>query len=605
MANIMSKLKLSNRPTRDGFDLSRKIAFTAKVGELLPVACVEVLPDDVFDGRKQHFTRTPPVSTAAYTRIREYYDWFFVPTNLLWNRFNTFVTQMRDNSQHATGIISNTLMPDKHPWFSTQQVHQYLNAMYTAGHKNMFMLNRAKLSAKLLSYLGYGDFSSIDVNATSYRQNATLNPFPLLAYQKIYADYFRNSQWESSYAPSWNVDYLNGGSVNSLQIPIAQLSANANYIENMFDMRYSNWSKDLFTGLQPNSQYGEASMIGNTSTVDVSLNFASPTDFESELRVKSRSGETLTNGESVLIGTPSTTFGSNILKTSNSQLNQFLSAQQVASLRTALGLSTLNTSGSLDTSFSILALRQAEALQKWKEITQSQQQDYKNQIEAHWGVSMSDAYSERCKYIDGHVNNLDISEVLNTNITGENAADIAGKGVGVGDGSFKFKAPCHGYLMCIYHAVPLLDYSSSGIDRMCLKSTSIDYAIPEFDRTGMVSVPLVELSNNQDVIANSELLGYAPRYYDYKQARDQVKGGFKDFYSHWVAPVSDEYIMNYLNSLQNYGEIDYKWFKVNPAVLNPIFVKAVDDTYESDQLLVNCHFDLKAVRSLDRNGLPY
>ena len=108
MANIMSMVKLQNKPSRNAFDLSRKVAYSAKVAELLPVECIECLPGDKFKVRKQHFTRTLPVNTAAYTRIREYYDWFFVPTNLLWNKFNTFVTQMSDNNLKAQSIDSSS-----------------------------------------------------------------------------------------------------------------------------------------------------------------------------------------------------------------------------------------------------------------------------------------------------------------------------------------------------------------------------------------------------------------------------------------------------------------------------------------------------------------
>ena len=65
---------------------------------------------------------------------------------------------------------------------------------------------------------------------------------------------------------------------------------------------------------------------------------------------------------------------------------------------------------------------------------------------------MSDAYSERCRYIDGSVSNLDISEVVNQNITSDNAADIAGKGVGVGNGAINFSTdvawPPYLYLSC-------------------------------------------------------------------------------------------------------------------------------------------------------------
>lgn len=37
MGNIMNLTAVRNKPSRNGFDLSQKINFTAKVGELMPV----------------------------------------------------------------------------------------------------------------------------------------------------------------------------------------------------------------------------------------------------------------------------------------------------------------------------------------------------------------------------------------------------------------------------------------------------------------------------------------------------------------------------------------------------------------------------------------
>lgn len=599
MANIMSQIKLKNHTSRDGFDLSRRNAFTAKVSELLPVACIECLPGDYIEARTQHFTRTMPVSTAAYTRMREYYDWFFVPTNLLWNKFNSFVTQMVDNNQHAVGITTRQVLSDTHPYFTTNQVHQYIRSLYGTAtpDTNYFGFERGQLTAKLMNYLGYGDFSpslaeGASTNDFPYKENVNLNPFPLLAYQKIYQDYYRHSQWEQAYAPAFNIDYISGAEA-SLNMPISTLFNDYAH-ETMFDLRYSNWNKDLFMGLLPNSQYGESASV----ILDPEESFNNRL-----LLTNFTKGNSLTTGTSgrLQVNTNLLTDEGNKIynvTTSNSeQVNLYITSSQIVALRDALGINN----------FGILALRQAEALQKWREITQSQHQDYKSQVEAHFGVSPSNALSERCQWIDGHVSNLDISEVTNTNITGTNPADIAGKGVGVGDGKMKFKTDVHGYLLCIYHCVPILDYSITGINRMNLKTKVTDYAIPEFDKSGMVSVPLIELTNslNTSDKLNNDLLGYAPRYYDYKQALDEVHGAFKSELAPWVAPFDDSYIQNYLTNYLSLKSLNYIFFKVNPAIMNPVFGYNVDSTVDSDQLLVNTAFDISAVRNLDRNGLPY
>ena len=99
MANIMSLKSLRNKTSRNGFDLSSKRNFTAKAGELLPVKTWEVLPGDTFRIDLKAFARTQPLNTAAFARMREYYDFYFVPYDLLWNKANTALTQMYDNPQ--------------------------------------------------------------------------------------------------------------------------------------------------------------------------------------------------------------------------------------------------------------------------------------------------------------------------------------------------------------------------------------------------------------------------------------------------------------------------------------------------------------------------
>lgn len=614
MSNVFSLKKLRNNPGYNGFDLSRKNLYTASIGELLPVATIECLPDDKFDLGIQHFTRTRPVNTAAFTRIREYYDWFFVPTNLLWNKFNTFVTQMTDNNQHANSIVDSQTIGGVHPYFTHSQLTAYLDVIKTK--KTPFGYLRSDTTAKLLDYLGYGYYYDFGVSnvvtgqGNDYLNNVTFNPFPLLAYQKIYSDYFRDSQWEQAYAPMFNIDYAGSSS-----LPISNLySASAIDNPNMFDLHYCNWNKDYFMGVKPNSQYGAAASVNLSS--QGSLTFGS-TSYA--LLGKLYSSTSVYDGNANYLPAPDSpipsTFPSALTRTGwNDGLSFAISASGVERLRSSMNLSpTANISSSL----TILALRQAQAKQRWAEITQSVGQDYKSQIEAHWGKEVSDAYSEKCKWIDGDVSTIDISAVENTNLADSNSqASIAGKGVGTGESKTNFTAPCHGILMCIYHAVPLLDYQITGVEKFNLKSKVTDYAIPEMDKTGMVSVPFIELLNrfdpewnitNKTGMANS-YLGYAPLYYEYKSSYDTVRGGFRfdNGYASWVAPVDSEYLAKYFNQFASSGrvEINYWFFKVNPSFLNNIFDMDYDGKVQRDQFFINCAFDIKAARKLDYNGLP-
>ena len=551
----MSLKSLRNKTSRNGFDLSFKKNFTAKAGELLPVMVKEVLPGDSFKINLRSFTRTQPINTAAFARIREYYDFYFVPYDLLWNKANTVLTQMYDNPHHSVSMnpTDNFVLSGTMPSITASGLAKYLVNVNDSGEElNYFGYNRALCSAKLMEYLGYGNFyryakgDQFTWAEHPLLNNLNFNIFGFLAYQKIYSDYYRDSQWERIAPSTFNVDFMDGSGNNSIE-PYLDGDSSSDIITNynLFDLRYCNWQKDLFHGLVPHQQYGESAVV-QTSNVES----GNPTDF------------------------------------------------------------------------TILALRQAEFLQKWKEITQSGNKDYKDQIEKHWGVSAGDALSEMCTYLGGISSSLDINEVVNSNITGDNAADIAGKGTGVSNGYINFNAGAkYGVIMCIYHCLPLLDYTADLLESAFTKVNATDYAIPEFDRVGMEAVPFAKMINplknegglNFTAFA-SLIMGYAPRYIDYKTSVDSSIGGFRDTLKNWVISYGNTSICNQLSTLKgpalpglepSVAPMNYTFFKVNPDCLNPLFAVAVDSEISTDNFLCSSFFDVKVVRNLDTDGLPY
>lgn len=579
MANIMSLKSMRNKPSRNGFDLSFKKNFTAKAGELLPVMVKEVLPGDTFKINLKAFTRTQPVNTAAFARIREYYDFFFVPYDLLWNKSNTVLTQMYDNPQHAVSLnpTQNFVLNGEMPFTTASSVSEYLynlnnGSAYSAYKSNYFGYSRASGSVKLLEYLGYGNFETYladEWSAAPLMADLNFNLFGLLAYQKIYSDFYRDSQWERISPSTFNVDYLDGS--NML---LSLFSDNADFCQgyNFFDLRYCNWQKDLFHGVLPHQQYGETAVASISPNVTGKL--------------------TLSNFSTV--GTTPVTASGTATK----------------------NLPAFDTVGDL----SILVLRQAEFLQKWKEITQSGNKDYKDQLEKHWGVSVGDGFSELCTYLGGVSSSIDINEVVNTNITGSAAADIAGKGVGVSNGEINFNSNGrYGLIMCIYHCLPLLDYTTDMLDPAFLKVNSTDYAIPEFDRVGMQSMPLVQLMNPLRSMADASglVLGYVPRYIDYKTSVDQSVGGFKRTLNSWVVSYGNASVVDQVvlpsdappvepsEPVPSVAPMNFTFFKVNPNCLNPIFAVEVNSNMSTDQFLCSSFFDIKSVRNLDTDGLPY
>lgn len=252
MANIMSSFKLRNSVSRNGFDLSNRHSFTAKIGELLPVQVKECLPGDKFQIDLTHFSRTKPLTTPAYVRIKEYYDFCFVPTRLLWKYFDQFVNQMPNNVS-ASSLSSESVTYPRHPYFPSSAVFHLLDTYYhDLGFVDEIGMYKGQTSSKLLEYLGYGSFDGTE-------KNVALNPFPLLAYQKIYNDIFRFEQWESPLPHCYNIDFINGDSGMVIDLSVLE---DADYGSvDMFNLRYANYPKDLIMGVLPNSQFGDVSLV--------------------------------------------------------------------------------------------------------------------------------------------------------------------------------------------------------------------------------------------------------------------------------------------------------------------------------------------------------
>lgn len=594
--SLFSLKDVRNHPRRSAFDLSSKVAFSAKSGELLPIKWYFTMPGDKFTLKRQHFTRTQPVNTSAYTRIREYYDWFWVPLHLLWRNAPEVISQMQANVQHASSQTSALALGNYLPTISNSQLKSCISSL--KNKKNYFGFDRSDLAYKLLQYLRYGNcsgskeiFGTSVKYSTSYSQdfrfNLNLSVFPLLAYKKFCQDYFRYSQWQASSPYLWNIDYFTG-TAQGLWTTIPSSGDPYWGSNTLFDLEYCNWNKDIFMGVLPDTQFGDVASISVGNGVPSSSQpvYAQPSDstaVKQNLFVGSKyngsdfyinPGPSGATGNSVRVDIPSIPSGS----------------------------------------FDVLALRRGEALQRWKEISLNVPQNYRAQIKAHFGVDVGENMSGMSTYVGGDSSSLDISEVVNTNLQSNDTSSeavIAGKGVGSSQGSEKFEARDWGVLMCIYHNVPLLDYVSSAPDPQMFTAQNTDLPIPELDSIGMQSIPLSMFSNSSLELTTSPIIpeftmGYLPRYYSWKTSYDYVLGSFTTTEKEWVAPITPSLWRVMLSTISgSSAQFTYNFFKVNPSVLDSIFQVNADSKWDTDPFLINCAFDVKVVRNLDYSGMPY
>ena len=562
---------------RSSFDLSQKRLFTAKVGELIPCYWQIAIPGTKYRIKSDWFTRTVPVNTAAYTRIKEYYDFFAVPLRLISRALPQAFTLMTDYMTSAWSNTENSKFLSKVPYSRLQDISSLLQAQVGLNDTDDAGLPLVYGMSKLLNFMDYGSFLSnsnplaatiaqlyLGINPSTssdnpliYQTSYDVNMLPLLTYQKIYYDFFSNNQWEKHLAYSYNVDYWTG---------TAPLSLN----KQMFTLRYANYPKDYFLGVLPNSQYGNVAVMPSLSSSYAPNRLTATSDFKAY-------------SDSTGINNPGNSSSLSVLSVASS-----------------------TRQGYLNSDLSALSIRVTEYLQRWKEVVQFASKDYSDQMQAQFGIKAPEYMGNHCHYIGGWSEVININEVVNTNLdAADSQASIAGKGVSSSSGH-QLTYDCgaeHCVIMAIYHAVPLLDWSLTGQSPQLLVTNITDFPQPAFDQLGMQPVPAATLTNDyaRPPIGN---LGYNLRYWQWKSNIDRTCGGFmRDaLYKSWAAPMKG------VDVLSSSGAFSYKSMKVRPQQLNTIFQPQVSNENCSvayDQLLCNVNFQVYAVQNLDRNGLPY
>ena len=561
--NPLDRARISTH--RSSFDLSSKKLFTAKIGEILPCYWQIAIPGNKYRISSDWFTRTVPVNTAAYTRIKEYYDFYAVPLRLISRALPQAFTQMTDYMTVAASNTANAEMLTSVPNTTLNLLSLSLETINGNDVLDDVGLPYVYGSSKILDMLGYGSFLSSTNTAKAaitkaylgkdslsdtfnplvYSVSQTVNILPLLAYQKIYYDFFSDSQWEKHLAYAYNVDYWNGKS----QLTLAP---------EMLQIRYANYPKDYFMGMLPSSQYGSVAVLPAINSSHEPTSVAFGTDF----RLGQYAAITNPNGGSSVTVSPANSSGSARYAFLNSDL-------------------------------SALSIRATEYLQRWKEVVQFSSKDYSDQMAAQFGIKAPEYMGNHAHYIGGWSNVININEVLNTNLeTDGSQAVIAGKGVGSQSGHM-LTYDCgaeHQVIMCVYHAVPMVDWNLTGQNPQLTVTAVSDFPQPAFDQLGMQPVPALNLQNSPSRSVSGSL-GYNLRYWQWKSNIDTVHAAFRSglAYQSWVAPIDG------WDVLTSGGAWSYQSMKVRPQQLNSIFEPQVSGSSCSvafDQLLCNVNFQV-------------
>jgi hypothetical protein len=110
----------SRKSPRNAFDMGFDSGFTKPLGLLTPCYYQDVIPGDHIKLNISNFTRTLTLNSAAFTRIRETVDFYFVPYSALWRWFPNLQTSMKE--QHSAYCPDGVSIQSKLPYVTGQQI---------------------------------------------------------------------------------------------------------------------------------------------------------------------------------------------------------------------------------------------------------------------------------------------------------------------------------------------------------------------------------------------------------------------------------------------------------------------------------------------------
>ena len=575
---------------RSAFDLSHNNITTANMGFLYPVLTLFTMPGDKWTIDVVSLLRAMPMVYPAYVDIMVQFDTFFVPSRLLDENFEEFISG-GENNDYNVPMPKFTLDGD---------ASQNADPMTK---DNVFR----RLGLVPNVYLSAGSTLNINFNNTPSTQLASC--YPLRAYYFIWNEYYRDQNLQKK---------INFKTVTGLS-SLGELSPDDGGDNIDFSNYYGGlkvaWLKDYFTSALPFQQRGTSPSIPFEALIDTTaLKDNTPIGY---IGVSDGAGnfQKLSHSNYFKVGDVGVTGNYNV---SNNQVfvppknpsvpvndymvsvglpgdaasyDQYFSSVSGDETKSFLSSLKVNVSDS----FSISELRAAFQVQKWMERNARAGIRYTEFLQSHYNVSPSDARLDRPEYIGGAKFPLIISDVLQTSSStqDEPLGSYAGRGVSAGfEDAVDYFVEEFGYILMLMHIRPKTSYFQ-GINRQLTYNDRYEYAFPEFmhlSEQGIFNSELY-LSTTGDNSNSDEIFGYQGIYDELRYHPNVISGlmGREDYFSWHLARV-----------FSTQPNLNSDFIQCNPR--SDIF--SITDTSLTSQFFGQIKFNIKAVRPMPIIGEP-
>lgn len=487
---------------QNGHNLSHRFTYTSSTGMILPVLYDMLSPGEKVDLAVELFTRTQPMVRPAIIDVEQFVDFFFVPMtkfNMLWKQMVTNTNDIGTTAFDEIDWSDNPnlqLMPiidfssnlDVLSDFFTDDISDnptfdpYNTGFFESSGRGLVRLfDMLDLNPSQFGHWLHKRSPESNFRPRMGSDPATFNPVYLAAYQAIYMDYYRLTDYEENDPFSYNFDWC----ISENNMAVSTNIATFNNRFGLWQLRYAPYRRDYFRNVKRSPLFA--------------------------------SGETIVSS-----------LFNNIQKQAynrNVGVQTYIHTAQ-ENEAASVGINTVAPNPAI-VSFNLQNLRAMLATNKMMSIQGRARAHYDEQIMAHFGVKTPKGIADEVYYLGGHHQSIMLQDVVATasNVEAEEPLGaLAGRGLSRNRSKdIKFTAPCHGILMAVQYSVPRPNYTI-GLSKLHTWFTQYDLPQPELDKLGMQ--PLYDYEFMWNPVENNRRSGWQWRYQEYKLKPNRVTHAF-------------------------------------------------------------------------------
>ncbi len=538
------------KPGKTAFNLSHTHIYDCNFGELVPVACLETLPGDVFRLNADVVGRlTSALKSPILSQMDIVLEAFYCPTRLLMGHDANFETP-----------------PGEVTW------EEFISGGKDGAHigNESYPLPRFSNSDYSFTTSGIGDHLGIQTGVNISSADSPL-AFPWRAYRWIWNEFYRD---ENLMDELQVCNYLGTGLSDD-----STLIASADYDK----LLYRCWRKDYFTSALPFQQRGTSPALPISGVLPVTSVINADIKFKNNFASGAASYLKVMSDEATL-----RTFVDNGAISLEPEPEQNLDRVILSNHNATVDLSNAAT-------FDVNQIRTAFQVQKWLERNARGGVRYTEYLRSHFGVSPSDARLQRPQFIGSSRSSWLVNEVLQTSETNTSVTpqgNQAGQAINLSrNGLGKFKSYEYGYIIILASVVPKALYQQ-GIPKYLSRKFNLDFYTPEFAHLSEQPVLNKEIYYKSGG-NNDGIFGFQPIWNEMRFIPSKVTGhmrtgasGYSFDYWHFGRNFADTPLLN----------ADFLLIGANEQAKQELMrVFAVQD---ENPFIINCGLSIKALRPM-------